>query len=134
VYGQHRSQGEGDGRSDGGETGSDDGMSIVPDVGTSEAGETDAWRKTTFAPADPLSGLFAPSYPSERKRRISPHVPPLLTRPQPAGRTTVHNGRTTFVRHEDAGMLGSGVDEVIDLPPLYTDVARSNPPQDGHQI
>lgn len=134
VYGQQRSPGEGDEYSDSGELGSEDGMSIAPTTGTSDAGYTDVSRKMTSNTVDPLSGLSTASYPSERKRRSPPRVPPLLTRPQPASRTTIHNGRTMFVRHQDAGMLGRGVDEVIDLPPLYTDVARSDPPRSGEHM
>ncbi|KAJ9122625.1 hypothetical protein QFC22_002054 [Naganishia vaughanmartiniae] len=112
--------------------GSDDGISVVPHAATSESGwtaiDSQPISKSTViasamehsSPESPIS-TDAPTVTHE-KRRAPP--PPIRTLPDLATRNTSHTGRTMFVRHQDAGMLGSGVDEVIDLPPLYTEVAH----------
>lgn len=101
-------------------------MSTVPNAAMSDAGIADASTTMTFDQVKQSHGSSSAStYPAERKQLVSPSPPPLPARPQSETRSTIHTGRTMFVRHQDAGMLRSGVDEVIDLPPLYTDVARS---------
>lgn len=115
-----------DERSDWGE-GSEDDMSVVPNVAMSDAGRTEP--PTPTEPKLRSTTTLPSPYPTDRKRHASPRPPPPASIAQSPARNTIHTGRTMFVRHQDAGMLRSGVDEVIDLPPLYTDVARAVPPR-----
>jgi hypothetical protein len=59
--------------------------------------------------------------------------PPRETRPRSQEYSNIHNRQRTFRRHEDAGRWRMPEqDEVVDLPPLYTDIRRDSENNVGH--